>query len=474
MSMLRDRDRVNAIPNQRARDEATQTTTSETPTIERLDGHPLERRPKQSRGGDIIKAAIAVIVVAAAVGAYARLSHRPATPTPSHPILRIDPTSDMLYCITQLAWSPDGQSVAALGEESPCGAASDNQAGLIYVYDAASGKVAQKLHPDALVMGSPAVKRGIAAYTTPTSGPPTVNYLSLTWTPDGQSLILPFAVMATVTEPSSIPGYENGTGLLRLAVGGAATNAVMIDTTTSHPDGNVERWDLRSGQPAMVPAPPAAAAYQWTSDGTLTPVDATPGGPVGAPNSSLQFTVWQPGSLQYQQTPLPATGMPAPVLQDIVWNANIAAISPDGHYYYPFIAANGSLVPPSTQHPFAHEKTLAPHDAVLLTLAQNMTSATSPLNPGDQVYVAWRPDGRVLAELSQKLSAHVGNSTFTISLYDTATGKLVKRLTPNLTGLEMGASANEALEWSPDGKRLLLIDNLHGAITIWGPGALPA
>jgi hypothetical protein len=28
--------------------------------------------------------------------------------------------------------------------------------------------------------------------------------------------------------------------------------------------------------------------------------------------------------------------------------------------------------------------------------------------------------------------------------------------------------------WSPDGKRLLLQDNVYGAITIWGPGALPA
>jgi hypothetical protein len=29
------------------------------------------------------------------------------------------------------------------------------------------------------------------------------------------------------------------------------------------------------------------------------------------------------------------------------------------------------------------------------------------------------------------------------------------------------------LQWSPDGKRLLLEDNVYGAITIWGPGALP-
>ena len=460
MSMLRDRDHITANPN-------------ETPTIKRLDGHPLERGPKHSRAGDIIKAAIAVIVVAAAVGAYARLSHRPATPAPSHPVLRLVPTDDALNCVTQIAWSPDSRYVAALGNEEACGAAANNQAGLIYVYDATSGQVTQKLHPDALVMGSPAVKAGIAAYTAPTDGPPTVNYLSLTWTPDSQALIMPFSLMATVTGASSISGYENGTGLLRVAVGHATTNAVMIDTTTQWPTNDIERWDLTSGQPAMVPAPAAASAYRWASDGTLTPTDAAPGGPVGAPNSDLQFTVWQPGSLQYQQAPLPSSGIVAPVLQDIVWNANIAAISPDGRYYYPFIAANGSLVPPSTQHPFPHEKTLTPHDGALLALAQRMASATNP-EASDHMLLAWRPDGRLLAALTANATAPVGDSAFTISLYDTATGKLVKHLTPNFAELQVGESQNELLEWSPDGKRLLLSDNIYGAITIWGPDSLPA
>lgn len=473
MGMLRDRTRVDANPGQRASDESPDASVDETPTVERLPSRPKERGVKRSRAGDIIKGALAVIIVAAAVGAYARLSNRPVTPAPSHPVLRIVPTNDMLYCVMQIAWSPDGRYVAAVGNAEPCGAAPDSKDGLIYIYDAQSGKIAQKLHPNALVMGAPAVKRGIAAYTTPTNGPPTVDYYAVTWTPDGQALVMEFTVMPSLAGTSG-PGYENGTGALRLAVGSAASSAVMIDTRTRFPDGDVERWDLQTGQPAMVPAPPAAAAYQWSSDGSLTPTDTAPDGPVGAPNSGQRFTVWQPGGLLIQQAPS-STGIPAPVAQDIAWNAEISPISPDGRYYYPFLAANGSLVPPSTQHPFAHEKTLAPHDAALQALAQALMDANGRALEPVPLMLAWRPDGKLLAALNPNANARTSASTyFTVSLYDTATGKLVKRLTPNLSGLPHGEGNNGALAWSPDGKRLLLADNIFGAITIWGPGALPA
>jgi hypothetical protein len=472
MGMLRDRTRVDANPDQRASDESAVATTRESPKVERLDGRPMARGVKRSRAGDIFKATLAVLVVAAAVGAYARLSYHPATPEPAHPVLRLVPTNDLLYCIREIAWSPDGHYVAALGNAVPCGAAPGSQAGLISVYDAQSGRVVQKLHPDALVMGAPAVKSGIAAYTTPTIGPPTVDYSTLTWTPDGQALILSFTVIPSLAS-SSGPSYEHGTGVLRLAAGQAASSAVMIDTLTQYPDGDVERWDLQTGQPAMVPAPPAAAAYQWNSDGSLSPIAAAAGGSVGAPNSGQRFTVWQPGSLFYQEAPS-STGLPTPLAQDIVWNANISPISPDGRYFYLLLTTNGSLVPPSTQHPFAHEKILAPHDAALQALAQTMVDVNNPALLHTQLLLAWRPDGKLLAALNPNARAPVGDSAFTISLYDTATGKLVKRLTPDLSGLQGGEGGNEMLAWSPDGKHLLLADNIYGAITIWGPGALPS
>ncbi|MGH2503404.1 MAG: hypothetical protein ACRDID_12940, partial [Ktedonobacterales bacterium] len=58
-------------------------------------------------------------------------------------------------------------------------------------------------------------------------------------------------------------------------------------------------------------------------------------------------------------------------------------------------------------------------------------------------------------------------------LYDTTTGQMVKQFTPDWSGLTTGNASREMVVWSPDGKRLLLQDNVYGEITIWGPGALP-
>jgi Tol biopolymer transport system component len=92
--------------------------------------------------------------------------------------------------------------------------------------------------------------------------------------------------------------------------------------------------------------------------------------------------------------------------------------------------------------------------------------------------VTWRPDGRLLAAIAANNDSGNGAGassapTFTVSVYDTSTGKLVKQVTPNFTDMQVGSSSNQSLVWSPDGSRLLLVDNVYGAITIWGPGALP-
>jgi hypothetical protein len=243
----------------------------------------------------------------------------------------------------------------------------------------------------------------------------------------------------------------------------------------------IERWDLTSGKTSLTPTPQAATAYQWSSDGTLAPVSGVAGGPVGTPDGGKTFTVWQSGSLSYGSAQVDANSQPIADPQEINWNASTATVSPDGRYFYPYVPAYGSLVPPSTKQAFAHEPRLEPHDKALLALAQRMTLATNP-DQQAQILVAWRLDGRLMAEVSQNQSGAGGGAagaasataqTFTVSLYDTTTGKLVKRLTPNLAGLQPGEAAREALAWSPDGAHLLLMDNAFGAITIWGPGALP-
>lgn len=103
-----------------------------------------------------------------------------------------------------------------------------------------------------------------------------------------------------------------------------------------------------------------------------------------------------------------------------------------------------------------------------------MTSDTMLSQPST-LLVTYRPDGHLLAVV-QFNGAGEGSATpatFTVSIYNTATGTLVKRLTPNFIGLQSGSAGQETLEWSPDGSRLLLADNAFGAIMVWGPDALP-
>ena len=78
-------------------------------------------------------------------------------------------------------------------------------------------------------------------------------------------------------------------------------------------------------------------------------------------------------------------------------------------------------------------------------------------------------DGSYLAALAPDAESP-NPAAFAISIYDTATGKLVKQVKPNFTGLVADQGGNTELLWSPDGSRLLLLDNLSGVITIVGGG----
>ncbi len=276
------------------------------------------------------------------------------------------------------------------------------------------------------------------------------------------------------------PEGQSGTepsfsGLLRLGVGHDSQAMLWPETATftQYPNGSAERWDLTDGKSAFVPTPALATMYRWNSDGTLSPAGSAAGKPIDAPNKGQTFAIWQSGSLQVAQSAPSLNSPQSNVPQDIEWTANIAPISPDGRYYYPYFNANGSLVPPSTKQVIAQDPKIEPHDQALVAIARKLSAMALGSNQYMQALVTWRPDGRLLATLNTNWSGDITSASFTVSIYDTRTGKLVKQLTPNFSGLQSGDSSNELLAWSPDGKRLLLADNIYGAITIWGPGALP-
>lgn len=427
----------------------------------------------------VVAVAVVGVVVANILGMGGVHSSPPKT------AIRLNLASAGLTCVNQIFWSPDSSRIAVLGAtgQSCGGSVSDSPSTIVTIYDARSGKLLSKLNPDAPVFAAPDVTAFLNGAENSGHAPGLANYSSCTWTPDGQSLLMLFSVGLSLPEGQSPQtGNPNAPkpvdGLLRLHVSGSAPTALWVDTSTPavYPK-DTSRWDTVKGLVDVVPTPPAASGYRWTSDGSLTPITAMADGAVGQPDGGTFFTIWQPGQMRTSDYFDRQSGQMTTVPQEIVWNPQFVAVSPDGRYLYPYITGMANLVPPSTKQIYPQMPSFEPHDQAQLALATLMTKATPEVNKlPTGAELSWRADGHVMAHVVWQLKNLPNGSsteTTTILLYDTATGKLIQQLVPDLSGLRTRVSSNPTMLWSPDGSRLLYIDNFYGAVTIWGPGALP-
>lgn len=400
------------------------------------------------------------------------------------PLLRLAPLADGLKCVTLVAWSPDGSHLAALGNTQTCGASSlYAQSTRILIYDAHSGQISQQLQPDIDVVTSTDVRQALYDNWDDPHAIPQLTYSNLIWTPDGAALLLPFELhVSGVSHPDDKPMQ----GLLRepMTPNTDAPDAftfVWLNRLWSPHANALELWDLSLAYPADAPtpttglrppvgpqpvarvAPTPGETYRWGASGALSSSAEPATGAVGAPSGGQRFTIWQAGSLSY--LPPSAVGGPA-----VVWTAKIAPVSPDGRYFYSSVPASGALVLSGAAGAGGSLNTLAPHDQALQALAQRLgqvaaSDATTPL------LVSWRPDGRLLAAVSETPATSAG--ALTVSIYDTATGALVKQFTPDFDGLTAGPVGAETLQWAPNGQQLLFSDGAYGSLTLWGPGELP-
>lgn len=391
-----------------------------------------------------------------------------ATATAAPTSLRMNPIGDGLSCATQFAWSPDSTRVAVVGNGVNCGgAASGRTPGLILIYGR-DGKLLQRLQPDTSVLAQSTIAQKVAANAAAGGVISTLTYDNLTWTPNSQALLMTFDLeLQTSPNGGSVTGAQ---GVQRLGVADPSLTKVWLDPTASRTAATIERWDLVAGAPIWAPIPARATTYQWGANGALVPASAVAGQLIGTPDGGQTFAAWQPGQLLFGTKSDKQSTTVVP--QDVAWVSTFSPLSPDGRYYYPAMFASGSLVPPSTQHAMSGEPTLQPHDQALVALARQMMQSPSP-SQNTSVRLAWRPDGRYLAALTPVAGDPAAN-TFAVAIYDTGSGKLVKQVTPDFTGLQMGPAGSLALLWSPDGSRLLLADTVYGALTLWGPGQLPA
>lgn len=442
--------------------------------------------PARGPGRRIALVAVSLLlVVAVAAGVAAHLAGWPhgSASAVVKPIVRIALANDNVGCVSSVAWSPNSQYVAAIGQSGGCSMSTEQSPiGVILIYAARSGKLLKQIHPDATIFENPAVQHLINTNTTPTDMPAELMYWMFTWTPDNASLLALFnvSVQSVGTDANGVQESRSATGLLSVRVNGATPATVWVSPPFQYVQNNtLARWDLANGSVADVPQPPIATAYRWNSDDSLAPGASTANQPIGNPVGGQIFTIWQSGMLsraaaivagaQGTQTLTP--------INDIGWSTPLSAVSPDGRYYFPNLSGYGSLVPPSTQQGASfNEPTLQPRDHALLLVAESMLQEPAQIT-GSQpaILVTWRPDGKLLAETKRidGGSAPGAKGTLSVIIRNTATGQVVTTLTPKLDDLPSSSQPVESLSWSPDGSRLLLLDPIYGAITIWGPGALP-
>ncbi len=484
---------------------------AQSPVSPRPDPRRVVRRP--TRALTALSLALVVVVVVAGVVGYRILSaHSQAAPsiTAAAPIV---PSLDAIHCESDVAWSPDGRSVALLGHLRNCPNTDSttyaNWPGEVNIYDTTTGKlvisvnldtaIQRTLHLGALVSVTPDPYSAQAGGATQV-----IQYQRLAWSPDGKRLAITFQYEdVTHATPSTVTGVEiiNADG---------SSPQVVARATPGQGYAGQDIWNLATGAELPLANPTAAPefvsagqgvaalSYRWGSDGALTASQPLPTtgatlaasaapaaalGPIGNPAGGANFTIWQAGQL-YLVFPSDAAGQSNTTVPGApVYYTEFVAWSPDGRYLLDAsleatLVGGTGLTPPSTQTLQALNLTtspaLAPRDAALRHLLTDLTAASDT-----QVYalgtLAWSPSGNLLAAVTRASGRNVSSdsATVTVTVMDCATGRVLKTLVAHAAINNTGSYFNSFLRWSPDGKRLLYFSDVLGSLTTWGPGQVP-
>lgn len=469
--------------------------------------------------------AVSTLVCIAIIGgliAYSQLS--PKRSSGNHPpaYVTFSPASDNVTCPRDVAWSPDGATVAVLGYRGNCAndfpGAYSYHPGSVNLYSATTGHLIAAFSPDTAITATLHLTPPTIATPLPGAAPSdrntsqqAINYAHLLWSPDSKQLAVTFSVLIATAVVAN-GGFETKLlrGVLLSDLSGAQTH--VLSRIQAHGEWYSGLWNLADGSyiPANRLSPdmpgnwsasaaliPPALGYQWADTGrlqALTLLSATnipapqPSAPVGLPDGGKDFTVWQPGVAQIitQDESQPPQPLTVPVE---TWRSSFSAWSADGKFLFAGdsgaevqnwrLALMGQPTPDSAtlgKVGLTSAPIVPTRDAGLAAalhryhdLSINSNAQNTPIN------LAWSPDGKRLAAealIPRAAGDPQHASDFAVSIYDCSSGKLLGRLTPKL-GLGVSSDPGTFLRWSPDGTHLLLYTTGLSGAQIWGAKDLP-
>ncbi|MFI5273651.1 MAG: hypothetical protein ACHQ4H_11515 [Ktedonobacterales bacterium] len=366
-----------------------------------------------------------------------------------------------LVCLRDAAWSPDSAEVAFLGNWQECNPDHFVPA-LVNIADIHTQRVVRQIHPDTPIL---AALRSTAGTAPSTGGyrPQVISYHSILWSSDGQRLALTFLAVSSWN-----PAQQPYDGALIMRADGSGARVLLRQETAGTPDALYLVWDLTRGVPVVAHEVPArgsvlltvapALTYTWSAGGTLRTGDPITGSaptllrdtaPPGDPNGAPHFSIWQPGWLELDWR----TGdgqVHTPGLY--TWHTAFSAWSPDGRYLVDTVSTAAQLEPlgfrapdrPALNGALAQLPLLPLCDAALEHVLEGLLDTSDASGP-PAPWLAWRPDGRVLA-----VQDPAG-----VALYDCTSGRRLAVLQP-ADAQTVLAGEMPAPHWSPDGTHLLL------------------
>jgi hypothetical protein len=251
-------------------------------------------------------------------------------------------------------------------------------------------------------------------------------------------------------------------------------------------------WDIQAGKAlSSARTLPSALTYRVGADGQVTPdqpaiyTGATPNY-TGSPTSG-QLSRWRSGAISHTfdttadpSSPphtwyldarlttwagqhLLAVGFPVPSLLPggTVIASQCAALGLTA------MCANPPLAPPDRAFEAVYQQARAGNK---ITIPPNPELHDYPAVP-----VTWRPNSKVLATLLSPDGFYGGKSSLRVTLYDTATGQVIKTLSaPLLANVTDNDDSIAPTYWSPAGTQLAFVDAGSNRVTIWGASSLPA